>query len=461
MGFLIAILVIAVIVVVVGFISTYWPVIVASIAVIIITPIIYNKLKMMNKLKEQRKRIQLEKEKLDKQKEFLHKSANYTAPHNTREEQLKVVKNVVVEWHPRNLDEYIGQKQIKENLKFFIEAAKKRNESLGHLLLHGSPGLGKTMLAKTIASDMGVNIRVISGSNIKKENEIVSILAAINDGDILFINELHSLSPKLKNALSHMMVNYSWDFTFGSGIPARTTHVKLPRFTIIGATARIEQIKPPLRDGFGMVMRMEMYTPVELGLIVSLYAKTLNTSIDNAGAIEIAYCSQGMPQIAKRTLKQVRDLAEVYADGVITRDVVVEAIKRLRGDTSVGLETSGRITIEKIDRCTGVEFEEILNELFSRLGYHVETTKSSGDQGVDLLLKQDGEITAVQAKCYSSSVGNSAVQEIIAGKTYYNAHKAIVVTNNYFTSSAKDLAVSANVLLWDRDKLNEMIYQVY
>lgn len=245
-----------------------------------------------------------------------------------KEEDIRVEGSL----RPKQLDDYIGQSKIKENLKIYIEAAKKRKDPLDHVLFYGPPGLGKTTLAGIIANEMQVNMKVTSGPAIEKPGEMAAILNNLKEGDVLFVDEIHRLNRQVEEVLYPAMEDYAIDIMIGKGQAARSIRLDLPKFTLIGATTRAGLLTAPLRDRFGIIHRLEFYTPEELQQIILHSARILEAPVDFDGAMEMARRSRGTPRLANRILKRVRDFAQVKYDGVITKDVAVTALNLMDVD---------------------------------------------------------------------------------------------------------------------------------
>ncbi len=292
---------------------------------------------------------------------------------------------------PKSLRDYIGQENVKQNLSISIEAALHRHEPLDHLLLYGPPGLGKTTLAGIIAAEMGQNIRITSGPAIEKTGDLASILTNLADGDVLFIDEIHRLSRSVEEVLYPAMEDYALDIMIGKGPTARSIRLDLPRFTLVGATTRAGLLSAPLRDRFGILFRLEMYTPQELSAIVQRSAGILNVQADEEGILEIARRSRGTPRLANRMLRRVRDYAQIRGGGVITREVAKYALD-MQGVDELGLDKldrtmlttmmdkfgGGPVGLETLSAMTGEDastIEDVYEPYLMQLGFMMRTPR--------------------------------------------------------------------------------------
>ena len=254
------------------------------------------------------------------------------------------VENIL---RPKTMEDYVGQEKVKENLKIYIEAAKKRGEALDHVLLYGPPGLGKTTLATIIANELGVSLKLTSGPAIEKAGDLAALLTNLNENDVLFIDEIHRMNHNVEEILYPAMEDYALDFMIGKGPSARSMRINLPKFTLIGATTKAGMLTGPLRDRFGVICRLELYSPNELNQIINRSAKLLGIGIDGDAAMEIARRSRGTPRIANRLLKRVRDFADVVNSGVVDLKLARHALEKMEVD-NLGLDKVDRRILETI-----------------------------------------------------------------------------------------------------------------
>ncbi len=292
---------------------------------------------------------------------------------------------------PKTLDEYVGQEKAKENLSVFIEAAKRRDEPLDHVLLYGPPGLGKTTLSNIIANEMNVNIRITSGPAIEKPGDLAALLTNLSPNDVLFIDEIHRLSRSVEEVLYPAMEDFALDIIIGKGPAARSIRIDLPKFTLVGATTRAGQLTSPLRDRFGVLLRLEMYSHEQLAQIIMRSATILGIDCEESGALELAKRSRGTPRVANRLLKRVRDFAQVLGNGVITDKIVDTALTRLEID-ELGLDTNdirmlttiirnyngGPVGLETLAAAMGEEavtLEDVCEPYLMQLGFLTRTPR--------------------------------------------------------------------------------------
>lgn len=313
---------------------------------------------------------------------------------------------------PKQLSDYIGQDKVKENLSIYIQAAKARGEALDHVLLYGPPGLGKTTLAGIIANEMGVNIRITSGPAIEKQGDLAALLTNLQEGDVLFIDEIHRLNRSVEEVLYPAMEDRALDIIIGKGPSARSIRLDLPNFTLVGATTRAGQLSAPLRDRFGVIFRLELYTPQELSVIVKRSAGILGIDIDDEGAAMIASRSRGTPRIANRLLKRSRDFAEVKYNGVITKEAAEDALSRMEVDdlgldavdrrllkTMINNYNGGPVGLETIAAAIGEEavtIEDVYEPYLMQIGFLSRTPRGrcvSSAAYKHLGIEQDGQQT--------------------------------------------------------------------
>ncbi len=296
-----------------------------------------------------------------------------------------------VSLRPRVLEEYIGQEKVKEKMRIYIEAAKSRGEALDHVLLYGPPGLGKTTLSHIIANELNVNLRITSGPAIERPKDLAALLTNLGEGDVLFIDEIHRLNASVEEVLYPAMEDYALDIIIGQGPSAKSLRIDLPRFTLVGATTKAGMLTSPLRDRFGVISRLELYTPQELDIIVERSASIMGIKIEHDGAMQIARRSRGTPRIANRLLRRVRDFAEIQADGVITKEVADRGLDMLEVD-SLGLDSVDRtllrtmitmfggrpVGLETLAAATGEEpatIEDVYEPYLMQIGFLMRTPR--------------------------------------------------------------------------------------
>ncbi|MCC8191692.1 MAG: Holliday junction branch migration DNA helicase RuvB [Ruminococcus sp.] len=341
--------------------------------------------------------------------DFENRENRIVAPEATSDERTD---DIDYSLRPKTLSEYIGQEKVKENLSIFIEAAKKRDDALDHVLLYGPPGLGKTTLAGIIAHEMGVNFRVTSGPAIEKPGDLAALLTNLQEGDVLFIDEIHRLSRAIEEILYPALEDYALDIIIGKGPSARSIRLDLNKFTLVGATTRAGQLTSPLRDRFGVIQRLELYTQEELCDIILRSASILGVACDKEGALELAKRSRGTPRIANRFLRRVRDFADVMGNGRVTKEIVTIALDRMDVD-KLGLDTmdkrlltmlikgynGGPVGLETLASAIGEEavtLEDVCEPYLMQLGFISRTPR--GRVATDLAYKhlgllKDGQTT--------------------------------------------------------------------